>query len=116
MPDERPPSRPQLVGTVRKPTGPPSRRPPRSVATGGSRLPLYAAAAVIALILFAPVAARRLTEWMWFREVGFERVFLTRILAQWTLWLVLGVGSFVVFYANARFALRGLMPDPVPPV
>ena len=116
MTDEFPPPRPHLVGSVRKPIGPPGRRPPRPVATGGSRLPLYLAVAVVALILAAPFLARRLTDWMWFREVGFERVFLTRVIAQWTLWLVIGVGSFLIFHANARFALRGLSLDPVPPV
>ena len=116
MPDEFPPPRPHLVGSVRKPTVPPGRRPPRPVATGGSRLPLYVAVAVVALILAAPFIARRLTDWMWFREVGFERVFLTRVAAQWTLWLIIGVGSFLIFHANARFALRGLSFDPVPPV
>ena len=116
MADELPPFRPHVVGSIRKPTGPPGRRPPTRVASGGSRLPLYGAVAVILLILVAPVAARRLTDWMWFREVGFERVFLTRVIAQWTLWLVLGAGSFLIFHANARFALRGLELDPVPPV
>ena len=118
MADDLPPFRPHLVGTVRKPTGPmgpPGRRPPRAVASGRSRFPVYLLAALVVLVLMAPLAAERLTDWMWYREIGFERVFLTRVLAHWTLWLVIGVGSFVAFYANARVALRGLAVPPVPP-
>ena len=116
MADDLPPFRPHLVGTVRKPTGPTGPRPPRKVATGGSRFPIYLLAAVALLLLGAPFAARRLTDWMWYREIGFERVFLTRVIAHWTLWLVIGLGSFAIFYANARFALRGLVVPPVPAV
>ena len=90
--------------------------PPRRVATGGSRLPLYLLALLLFLLVAAPFMAQRLTDWMWYREIGFERVFLTRVLAHWTLWLVIGVGSFLVFHVNARLALRGLALPPVPPV
>ena len=116
MADDLPPFRPHLVGSVRKPTGPIGPRAPHRPATSGSRAPIYIVVGLFLLLFIAPFSARRLTDWMWFREVGFERVFLTRVLAHWTLWLVVGVGSFVLFYANARLALRGLVIDPVPPV
>ena len=114
MADDLPPFRPHLVGSARRPIGPTGPRPPRSVATGGSRLPLFILAALLLFLFVAPFTARRLTDWMWYREIGFERVFLTRVLAHWALWLVIGVGSFVVFQANARFALRGLVISPIP--
>ena len=76
----------------------------------------YAIGIVVLLVLLAPVAARRLTDWMWYHEIGFERVFLTKVASQWALGLVVGICAFALFYGNARFALRGLVLDPVPPV
>jgi uncharacterized membrane protein (UPF0182 family) len=63
----------------------------------------------VALFLFlAPAVASRLADWLWYRDVGFERVFLTMLTAQWVLGIVAGVGAFVVLYVNARIALRGV--------
>ena len=60
-----------------------------------------------AFILVSAVAAR-LTDWLWFREVGFERVFLLKIVAQWSMGALAGVVGFAVLYGNARVALRGI--------
>ena len=60
-----------------------------------------------AFILVSSVAAR-LTDWLWFREVGFERVFLLQIVAQWSMGALAGVIGFAVLYGNARVALRGI--------
>src|SRR5687768_14259060 len=86
-----------IAGDVRQIRG---RRP------GGSlRIALILVAAVIAI---GPAVARRLADWLWYRDVGFERVFLTMLAAQWTLGVAAGLVAFAVMYANARFALRGL--------
>jgi uncharacterized membrane protein (UPF0182 family) len=86
-----------IPGDVRQIRG---RRP------GGSlRVALILVAAVIAI---GPPVARRITDWLWYRDVGFERVFLTMLAAQWALGVAAGLVAFVVMYANARFALRGL--------
>jgi uncharacterized protein len=64
--------------------------------------------ALIALALAVPAIATALTDWLWFREIGFERVFTLKITAQ----LFLGVTAFAIgfaaLYGTARFALRGL--------
>ena len=65
-------------------------------------------AAVLLVVLVTRTAAARLTDWLWFREVGFERVFLLQLVAQWTLGLLAGVGGFAILYGNARIALRGI--------
>jgi len=66
----------------------------------------------IALFLGAFLLARgiagRLTDWLWFREIGFERVFLLKILAQWSMGGLAGLVGFAVLYGNARIALRGI--------
>ena len=65
---------------------------------------------IVFLVLFVllPLVATRLTDWLWFRDIGFERVFLTKIVAQWAYGLIAGLGSFALLYANARLALRGV--------
>ena len=59
------------------------------------------------IVIGLPVAAR-LADWLWYREVGFERVFLTKIAAQWALGLAAGLFGFLLTYLNGRIALRGL--------
>lgn len=63
---------------------------------------------LLVAVMVVPAAAGRLTDWLWFREIGFERVFLLRIVAWWVLLLASGLGAFALFYANARIALRGI--------
>lgn len=65
------------------------------------------AVAVLVLIL-APAIATRFADWLWFQDIGFERVFLTKIIAQWSLGLAAGLGGFALLFGNARFALRGV--------
>ena len=63
---------------------------------------------VLAIVLFfglfvvLPALATNLTDWLWFREIGFERVFLTRVLASWAIGIAAAVLAFGVLYGNAR--------------
>ncbi|HEX7939343.1 MAG TPA: UPF0182 family protein [Gemmatimonadaceae bacterium] len=63
---------------------------------------------VVLFLFIAPAVAGRLADWLWYKDVGFERVFLTMITAQWVMGLAAGIGAFVLLYANARIALRGV--------
>jgi len=63
---------------------------------------------IVLLLLVVPAVASRLADWLWYKDVGFERVFLTKIIAQWILGLAAGIGGFLVVYTNARIALRGV--------
>jgi len=63
---------------------------------------------VVAFLFFAPPVARRVADWLWYRDVGYERVFLTMIVAQWALGVAAGVVGFALLYVNARVALRGV--------
>ena len=86
--------------------------PGTSVDAPAERLPKRARWALLGLgvafvlLLFVPAVARRVTDWMWYREIGFERVFLTKIVAQWILGGIAAVLAFGIFYGNVRFALR----------
>jgi uncharacterized membrane protein (UPF0182 family) len=68
---------------------------------------------LVLAFIFVPFAANRITDWLWFREIGFERVFFLQVIAQWTLGAIIGLGALAVLYANARLALRGLDPRQV---
>ena len=61
----------------------------------------------VVILLVLPAIARRLSDWLWYAEIGFERVFLTKVVAQWLLGGIAAVIAFAVFYANVRLALRG---------
>jgi len=63
---------------------------------------------VVILFVFLPFVALQLTDWLWFREIAFERVFFLKMMAQTSLGLFAGVVALIVFYSNARIVLRGL--------
>src|SRR5688572_7853799 len=91
--------------------------PPRGTGHGPTipRAALLLIAVGIALVLFLPFAAGRIADWLWYREIGFERVFFTKIVAQWGLGIPTALVAFVVLFINARIALRGAV-TPVRPV
>ena len=64
-------------------------RPLRPIRAGhDSKVPRSAIlliAIVLVLLAFLPFLAGRLADWLWYREIGFERVFLTKVVAQWVL-------------------------------
>ena len=70
-------------------------------------------AIVLLIIAFLPVASRRLADWLWYRDLGFERVFLTKVAAQWALGIVGGLAALAILIANVRLALRGAELDPL---
>lgn len=63
---------------------------------------------VAVLLLGIPALATAVTDWLWFREIGFERVFTLKITAQLLLGSVALLLGFTVLYGSARIALRGL--------
>ena len=107
--------RPVLVSFARKSGTTTRSRPPVSRRWRGPTA-LVAAGLLLLLLFLVPLAARRATDWMWYREIGFDRVFLTKIAAQWTLGLSAAVLCFLVLYGNARIALRRLEVDAVSPI
>jgi uncharacterized membrane protein (UPF0182 family) len=91
------------------------RPPPRLRRSGTGRPPLpprFAIGAVIVLLLLVivlPSITARLADWLWFTEIGYQRVFFTKIVAQWSIAILSGAIAFAVLYGNARYALRGLV-------
>lgn len=63
---------------------------------------------VLFLLLGIPALATVYTDWLWFQEIGFERVFTLRITAQLFLGGVALLLGFGLLYGTARWALRGM--------
>jgi uncharacterized membrane protein (UPF0182 family) len=95
-------------------------RPLRPIGTGrGAPAPrsvILLVAIVLLLLAFLPFLAGRLADWLWYREIGFERVFLTKVIAQWALGVPTALLAFAVLYVNARVAMRGAPRRDRPPV
>ena len=60
----------------------------------------FASLAVLALILVVPGLFGVLTDWWWFREIGYQVVFTKRLSTEGWLFLIGAVVTFVVLWAN----------------
>jgi uncharacterized membrane protein (UPF0182 family) len=80
-----------------------------------TKLPLLLIAIAVLLVAFAaiPAFATFVTDWYWFRQLGFGAVFTTRLWTELGLGLGFGAFALVVLYVNLRVAQRGVVPDPV---
>ena len=54
-----------------------------------------------------------LTDWWWFREIGYQVVFTGQLVAQALLFLVVGVVTAGSLYVNLRIAQRGIVLSPM---
>ena len=70
-------------------------------------------AALAALGVFFPGLVALLTDWWWFREIGYEIVFTRSLTTQILLFLTAGGITFGVLYLNLRVAQRGLVANPI---
>ena len=69
------------------------------------------AIALVVLLMLIPFVGRRLTDLLWYEQIGFARVFLLQIVAQWTLAMLVGVATFAVLFVNGRIATLGIAPQ-----
>ena len=110
MSERMPPDDDPIIRSLRaagiRPLPPHSGRPIGMHPRRGRRI-VFALLAVFVLLLVVPTIATRLADWLWYREIGFERVFFTKIVAQWALGLPAGLIAFAIIYASARIALGG---------
>ena len=75
-------------------------------------VPILLAAAFGAVFLF-PALTALLTDWWWFREIGYQVVFTKELTTRGLLFLAAVGLTAVLLYLNLRVAQRGLVPDPV---
>ncbi|HUF34299.1 MAG TPA: UPF0182 family protein [Gemmatimonadales bacterium] len=78
-----------------------------------NRLALVLLLAGVATLLFFPAASILITDWWWFREIGYEIVFTRELVTRLLLFLGVGGLTTAVLYLNLRAAQRGLVPDPI---
>ncbi|MEZ0332404.1 MAG: UPF0182 family protein [Gemmatimonadales bacterium] len=69
--------------------------------------------AVFAALFVLPAFVALLTDWWWFREIGYEIVFTRELTTKWLLFLAVGGLTAGVLYLNLWVAQRGLVPYPV---
>ena len=66
--------------------------------------------ALIALTTVVPRFAEFYTDWLWFKEVGFEQVFLRSLTASTTVAAATGLVVFAILWANLAVVFRSLRP------
>ncbi len=69
--------------------------------------------AVLLVGLLFPLTSPLLTDWWWFREIGYQVIFTTELATQSVLFAAAALISSVIIYLNLRIAQRGLVPFPV---
>jgi uncharacterized membrane protein (UPF0182 family) len=70
--------------------------------------------AVLFLLFTAfPGAVGYATDWLWFREVGYQSVFLTEIVAKIVLFVVAAIVAYAFIELNLRYAAGGVSKAPV---
>ena len=69
--------------------------------------------AVFAALFVLPSFYVLITDWWWFREIGYEIVFTRELTTRLLLFLAAGGLAAAVLYINLRAAQRGLVPYPV---
>src|SRR4051812_16605836 len=68
------------------------------------RFALIVVAAIFVFLVLLPWLATFFTDWLWFREIGFQTVFTTSLVARIVLFAIGGAFAFAWFYGNVRVA------------
>lgn len=61
---------------------------------------------LVALLLLWPAWAGFYTEWLWFQELGYERVFTTTLQTKMLLGVITTLAAGLLIWLNSRLALR----------
>src|SRR5438093_4937256 len=82
-------------------------RPGPVMSARGRRLVLGVIGGALLIVFVGPWLASFATDWLWFREVGFESVFLRSLVARALLFAAAGILAFIFLYTNFVLARRG---------
>ena len=69
--------------------------------------------AVFAAVFILPASYVLITDWWWFREIGYQIVYTRELTTRALLFLAAGGLTAGVLYLNLRAGQRGLVPNPV---
>ena len=75
------------------------------------RLPVLLA--LVLLVTGVPAIAEFYTDWLWFKELGYEQVFLRSLSAQTLVTVIAGLVVFALLAGNLLLALRVAAAAPV---
>jgi uncharacterized membrane protein (UPF0182 family) len=90
------------------------RFPTQRTTSARRRLGLVLAIAVaVALLFLLPASIGLLTDWWWFREIGYRIVFTRVLLTRVLLFFAAGGLTAGILYLNLRIAQRGLVANPI---
>jgi uncharacterized membrane protein (UPF0182 family) len=76
-------------------------------------IPILLIAAFVAFFFLLPGFVGYLTDWWWFREIGYQVVFTRQLLTQSLLFLAVGGITAATVYLNLSWAQRHLVPGPI---
>jgi len=65
---------------------------------------LWGLAAIFVAMVVVPWLASFFTDWLWFKEIGFQTVFMTSLIWRVALFFLGAAFAFVYFYGNVRLA------------
>ena len=65
---------------------------------------------VLGMLIVFPASMRLAADLFWFREIGYQRVFMTELMTKVLLFVIVGVVSYALLAINLRFARRGASP------
>ncbi len=77
---------------------------PRRPVQGGRGIALFIVLFVAVVLVFRMTGL--ITDWFWFQEVGYERIFTVTLLAQLQVAVLFGLAFFLIFYSNLFLAGR----------
>jgi uncharacterized membrane protein (UPF0182 family) len=77
---------------------------PRQPHQGGKGVVLAVVLFVVVLLIWRMTGV--ITDWFWFQEVGYEKIFTVTLLAQLAAAVVFGVAFFIIVYINLFLASR----------
>jgi uncharacterized membrane protein (UPF0182 family) len=77
---------------------------PRRPVQGGRGIVLFIILFVAVVLVFR--MAGLVTDWFWFQEVGYEKIFTVTLLAQLQVAALFGLAFFLIFYGNLFLAGR----------
>ena len=75
--------------------------------------PVWIIGVVFLLFGAVPTVVGFVTDWLWFREIGYQAVFTTELLTRILLFVVGTLTAYLFITLNARYAASGLSKAPV---
>jgi len=77
------------------------------------RIVLLTILALVVIILAVPSSIRVLTDWWWFKEIGYQIVFTRQLVTRGDLFLGVFAVTALLLHLNLRIAQRGIVVNPI---